>query len=202
MTVSHGFDPGRDRWSQEATERLLPPLLEKAFGPNTAEYAWNNPDLRRIDTHYGVDALLQCQQRNVALAIRLRGAAYYVKHGDITLRYDSLQTAGKFLEVRKSIARYLFYGWADTDLPAPPSRLQDWHVIWLQELVDAYLSGTLQYTGPFSNGDKSSRLIGVSLQELRRRHLVLDSAPQRPLLSGRMQAQMRFEQELMEGRSQ
>ncbi len=84
--------------------------------------------LDRLDTHCGVDALLQTPERNIALAVRLRGFSYLVTYGDITIRYDSLQNLGKALEMQKSIARFMFYGcWM---LTAPIRRRWLWTGTW------------------------------------------------------------------------
>lgn len=193
MPPIHGFDEDRDQWSIEATERLFPPIAWTVFRtkPENITYAWHS-DINRLDTQYGIDCLLKTEKRNVALAVRIRGIYYYITFGDITIRYDSLQTLGKMLEMQKSIARFMFYGWGDTNSPGvpkkliregkvdritikPPDCLIDWHVIWLQRLIDLYLKGNLQYQGPYLNGDGSSRLVGISLSELTRHNLIYKS---------------------------
>jgi hypothetical protein len=180
------YSPDRDNWSIEATERLFPPIAKQVFNtdPKNIIYAWNYPEIDRLDLDYGTDAILKTPRRNVALAIRIRGFYYFDRFGDITIRYDSLQTLGKELEIRKSIARFMFYGWGDTNSPGtrrdkidpttirPPTKIVYWYVIWLQRLIDVYLRKDLRYTGPHPNGDKSSRLVGISVSELDRHGLI------------------------------
>ena len=174
-TNQYGFDPERDAWSRDATERLLPPLLEALWSARRIEFAWRS-GMDRLDTQYGVDCLVETPRRQVALAVRLRGVSYYRRYGDITIRYDSLQNLGKALEMQKSIARFLFYGWCDTDRPKSATRLVDWHILWLQRIVDQYLAGRLQPARTMANHDGSSRFVVFGLQELRQRGLVLASA--------------------------
>lgn len=176
MSVNHGFDPNRDNWSIDATERLFEPIAAEVFGVKRIEYAWRS-SIDRLDKQYGVDALLQTPRRNVALAIRLRSQRYYKGFGDITIRYESLQNLGKALEMQKSIARLLFYGWCDTDIPDPPTAIVDWHVIWLQRLVDDFLAGKLPYTEPRWNKDGSSTFLAFDVGLLRERKLILKSKP-------------------------
>jgi hypothetical protein len=169
-----GFDPERDRWSRRATEDLFPAIALRVF--NTPQdkivYAWNDQSIDRMDKEYGIDALLHTPKRNVALAIRIRGYEYYQKFGDITIRLDSLQTLGKMLEMQKSIARFMFYAWGNTDKPYAPTVFADWHVVFLQRLVDLFLAKRIRYSGPFVNGDKSSRLVGFAVPELERHGLI------------------------------
>lgn len=179
-TNGHGYDSDRDRWSRRATEALFPEIAQNIFNttPKNIIYTWDSDLLDRLDKHYGVDALLQSSKRNTALAIRIRSNEYYRKFGDVTIRLDSLQTMGKKLEMQKSIARYMFYAWGDTDKPIAPARLVDWHVIWLQRLVDLYLKGTLPFNGPFKNGDESSRLVGFDVATLKSKGLIYTSHKQ------------------------
>lgn len=175
-----GFDPERDRWSRRATEDLFPTIALQVFNTQQDKivYAWDDPGIDRIDKEYGVDALLHTPKRNVALAIRIRSYEYYQKFGDVTIRLDSLQTLGKMLEMQKSIARFMFYAWGNTDKPFAPTKLVDWHIIFLQRLVDLYLAGRLPYNGPFKNGDKSSRLVGFTVSTLQNQGLIYRSNQQ------------------------
>jgi hypothetical protein len=189
------FDPKRDQWSIDATERLFPGIALSVFNtvPGNIVYAWHS-DIDRLDTEYGTDAILKSKNRNIALAIRIRGIYYYQEFGDITIRYDSLKTLGKKLEMQKSIARFMFYGWGDTNSPgvpkrlikagkvnknsiAPPSVLVDWKVVFLQRLIDVFLRGKLNYSGPYNNGDGSSRLVGITPSELESHKLIYKSKP-------------------------
>lgn len=182
MTLRYSED--RDNWSIEATERLFPPIAKKHLDtePNNIIYAWNDPGIDRLDKDYGTDAILTTNRpRNVALAIRLRGIDYFNKFGDITIRYDSLYTLGKKLEMQKSIARFMFYAWGDTNTPgtknpqveiAPPSRFVGWYLVFLQRLIDKFIKGELKHSDPFRNSDRSSRLIGISIDELDRQGLI------------------------------
>ena len=172
-------DPERDRWSRRATESLFPQIARDVFGVAKQEdviYTWNQPDIDRLDKEYGVDILLHTPRRRVALAARIRGYEYYKSFGDVTIRLDSLYTLGKMLEMQKSIARFMFYAWGDSDKPILPVRFVDWHIILLQELIDLYLKGKIKSNGPFSNGDKSSRLVGFGIQELSQHKLIYRSS--------------------------
>lgn len=190
----YGYDNERDKWSIEATELLFPHIANHIFRttPDKIEYAWRNPKIDCLDKAYGTDALLQSRQRNVAIAIRIRGIYYYQSYGDITIRYDSLQTLGKMLEIQKSIARFMLYAWTDANSPGlpeyligrngaepesirPATKFIDWHVIYLQRLVDKFLKSELKYDGPYSNGDNSSRLIGISISNLEEHKLIYKS---------------------------
>jgi hypothetical protein len=207
------FDPERDRWSIDATERLFPPIAQNVFNtiPDNIVYAWHS-NIDRLDTDYGTDAILKSKNRNIALAIRIRGIYYYQEFGDITIRYDSLKTLGKKLEMQKSIARFMFYGWGDTNSPgvprklirsgkidklsiSPPSNLVDWNIIFLQRLIDAYLKGKLNYSGPYNNSDGSSRLIGIALSDLKSLQLIYKSKPTETAITYR---QSQFDLELWE----
>lgn len=180
MDNGFGFDSERDRWSRRTTEDLFPPIALSVFNTKKENiiYAWNDPEIRRIDTDYGVDILLHTPQRRVALAARVRGFEYYQKFGDVTIRLDSLQNLGKALEMQKSIARFMFFAWGDTDKPFEPTRFVDWHVIYLQRLIDLYLKGQIKFTGPFSNSDKSSRLVGFGIKQLKANSLIYKSNEQ------------------------
>lgn len=172
------YDPERDRWSRRATETLLWPIARDNFNVLTQDdilYAWNNLDMDRLDKEYGVDAILHTKERRVALAIRIRGHYYYRTFGDVTVRLDSLQTLGKMLEMQKSIARFMFYAWGDTDKPELPTVLVDWHVIFLHRLIDSYLKGKIAYRGPFWNNDESSRLVAFTIAELKNHGLICKS---------------------------
>jgi hypothetical protein len=177
MVNSHGFDPERSRWSNDAIETLFPKIAQDVF--NTSKdniiYAWRDPSIEVIDTHYGIDILLKTPNRNVAIAARMRGKYYYNRFGDVTLRYDSLQTLGKMLEVQKSIARFLWYAWGNSDRPIAPTMTLDWHIIFLQRLVDKFLKREISFSGPFPNGDQSSRLIGFDIKDLQRLNLIYTS---------------------------
>lgn len=118
----HGYDSERDRWSRRATEDLFPEIAKSVFNTNPQNiiYTWNIDELDGLDKHYGVDAVLRSSLRNTALAIRIRSNKYYRDFGDITIRLDSLQTLGKMLEMQKSIARFMFFAWGNTDKPIAP----------------------------------------------------------------------------------
>jgi hypothetical protein len=175
---NYGFDPARNRWSNDAVERLFPKIAQNYLSAQDVVFAWSDNNLVQFDTHYGTDAILTTdKQRNIAIAIRIRGLYYYNRFGDITIRFDSLQTIGKMLEMSKSIARFLFFAWVDTDRPKKATKFVDWHVIWLQRLVDKFMVGELVYSGPFDNNDDSSRLIGINIQELERHNLIYTSSP-------------------------
>lgn len=174
MSVNeHGFDPERNRWSIETAELLFPPIAKQIYKAEQIIYAWNCEGIDRLDKHYGVDSIItSVRQRNAAIAIRVRGYHYWQEFGDVTIRYDSLQTLGKMLEMQKSIARFLFYAWADTDRPMPASDFVDWHSILLQRLVDQFMLDRIDYKGPFENVDESSRLVAFNIATLRRMGLL------------------------------
>lgn len=172
MSTPAGFS-AEDRWSIDATERLLEPIIRDVFSAQRILYTWNS----KLDRYYGVDALLHTPRRNVALAIRVRGYYYYHRFGDITLRHESLRTMGKALETQKSIARFMLYAWVDTDRPEPPTSVVDWHVIYLQRLLDRFLTGELSASGPYANHDGSSNLVAFSVPDLQRLGLIYRSAP-------------------------
>ena len=175
MTVnSYGFDPDRDEWSRDASVRLLPAVLGSIMPYRKIVWAWES-GIDRLDKYYAVDAIVQTPRRNIALAIRFRGYSYWKRFGDITIRYDSLQNLGKALEIQKSIARFIFYGWLDTDPPVPGKEMVDWHLIWLQRLVDLHLRGVLPHKGPYPNTDGSSRLVAFTPELLRKHKLIYKS---------------------------
>ena len=177
--VVRGFSAGRDQWSRDAMRRFLPEICRDVFGSDHIIYA-DAAKIDQLDKQYGVDAIVHAPRRHVALAVRLRSQRYWLSPGDITIRYDSLQTSGKALEMRKSIAHYLVFGWCNTDFPQPPTGLLDWHVVALQRLMDAYLLGRLQPESgnPRRNRDQSSQLMGFAVADLRRLRLMLKSAGQ------------------------
>jgi hypothetical protein len=170
-----GYDTERDKWSMGATERLFPAIARQVFLAQKIEYAWRSP-IKRLDLEYGVDALIKTPRKHVAVAIRIRGKKFYHYYRDLTLRYESLQNPRKLLEIQKSIARFMFYGWGDTDRPLTPARLVDWYVVWLQELTDAFIERKIPYKGPFSNKDRSSRFIAFDLNVLQQKGLILTCA--------------------------
>lgn len=176
MAVRWGFDTDRDKWSRDASQRLVIPVLRESIGAQQVYWMWEE-STAWMDMQFGVDALVQTNRRNVALAIRLRGRSYYdnPRFRDITIRYESLQTLGKALEMQKSIARYLFYGWCDTDRPQRPERLVGWHIVRLQELVDQALRGDLPIV-PICNRDGSSKFVAFTVDELIQHRLILRSS--------------------------
>lgn len=135
-------------------------------------WAWD-PDsgIDRLDKDYGCDAMVDTGRRLVALAVRLRGAQFR-RFGDITLRHLSLQTPGKMLESKKAIARFMFYGWCDTDRPTPPSSLVDWYIVWLQRLLDRWNQGRLSPRLQ-ANHDPSSTFAAFRVADLSAAGLVL-----------------------------
>ncbi len=171
----YGYDTERDAWSMRATEGLFPAIARQVFLAQEIEYAWKS-SIKRLDLEYGVDALIQTPGKHIAVAIRIRGRKFYRYYRDLTLRYESLQTPCKLLEIQKSIARFMFYGWGDTDRPLLPARLIDWYVVWLQELTDAVIERRIPYKGPFSNKDRSSRFIAFDFNVLRQKGLILTCA--------------------------
>lgn len=129
----------------------------------------------RLDKQYGVDVVIATERRNSAWAVRLRGRSYLQRFGDVTIRYESLQTYGKKLEMQKSIARFLFYGWCDTDRPRAPKALLAWHIIYLQPLVDKFLNGRIAFSGPHRNKDQSSTFVSFSVDTLKSEQLLVDT---------------------------
>ena len=180
MAISYGYDPDRDQWSVDATTRLLTPIAMQIIGASGLVFA-REAGMDKIDKDYGTDAMLMMPERTYALAIRIRSHSDYVAFGDLTLRYDSLQTPGKLLELKKSVANLCFYGWCDTDFPKPATDLVDWHLINFQRMLDLYGEGRLPYSGPFLNKDKSSRLIGIEISVLRSNDLIKLEKQPRPV---------------------
>jgi hypothetical protein len=171
----YGYNAERDGWSMGATEGLFPAIARQVFLAQKIEYAWRS-SIKRLDLEYGVDALIKTPRKHVAVAIRIRGKKFHQYYQDLTLRYESLQTPRKLLETQKSIARFMFYGWGDTDRPLLPARLVDWYVVWLQELTDAVIERKIPYKGPFSNKDRSSKFIAFDLNVLQQKGLILTCA--------------------------
>lgn len=176
MASIHGYDSDRDAWSRDASERLLPPLLRTCFDARDIVWAWSTDDgwMRRLDTHYGVDAMLRCARRNVALAVRIR-ARSAAKYANVTVRYRSLQTVGKVLETEKAIARFYFYGVADTEKSRPPSRLVEWVIVDLQRLLDYWIRGDIPFTLG-KNIDPSATFLCFKYGDLQDRLLLYKSS--------------------------
>jgi hypothetical protein len=171
MTAT-GFDLERDRWSRRVAERFFPDIARITWGDCLVFFCPAAVG-DRLDRDYGIDAFVATPTRQYSIALRFRGRFSYLKYRDITLRYDSLWTPGKLLEVRKAVANYFVYGWADTDRPTPPTALLGWVVLHLPALLDLLEAGDIPYRGPIANADISSRFISLSPSDLSRRGLIV-----------------------------
>ncbi len=173
MSATWGYSSQRASWSDEAAERLVGPILRRQM--NARYIVWLHRaegSVRRVDTDYGVDALLHTPGRHIALAVRVRSSSAHKWH-QVTLRDESLQTAGRRLETDKSIARFMFYGWADTDMPTAPTGLLEWYIFRLQQLIDGYQSGRILADDQRRNHDASSTFVCFDIATLKRQSLMV-----------------------------
>ena len=169
MAVSYGYDPARDTWSRDATERLLSPIFRADFSATKLVYQWQT----EMDLGYGVDGLMSTPGRNYSLAIRVRGRQFR-RFQDVTFRYESLQTMNKRLEFEKTIATHMAYAYADTDFPTPARELIEWQFIKVQVLVEMWRDKAIEWdTRPTDNHDGSSRLIAFKFSTLARHGLIV-----------------------------
>jgi len=124
-----------------------------------------------VDKDLGIDVVVTADSgRQYALAERFRSAKWQ-KYQELSIRQESLYNIGKALEVNKSIARYMLYGYADGDLGKSPTRITQWLLVNLQETLDLYRTKRIPYTVK-SNRDPSSTFILIRFDDLRERNLV------------------------------
>lgn len=127
-----------------------------------------------VDKELGIDVLVTTGKgRQCAVAERFRGAKYK-RHQDLTIREESLYNVGKVLELHKSIARYMLYGYADTNQEdlQPPQSITQWLLIDLQLTIDKYMSNKIPFRAQ-RNHDGSSCFICLTFDTLRDLHLVV-----------------------------
>lgn len=173
MTISPrvytGFQQSRFDWSLECGKLAERDIYTQAMQAVKVERFKNQRDF--VDKELGIDVVVTAASgRKYAIAERFRGADY--KHfQDLTIREESVYNAGKKLEVHKSIARYMLYGYADSSLNNPPTKITQWLLINLQNTLDLYLSDYLPH-GKRYNKDDSSTFLHIKFDILRRAKLV------------------------------
>ena len=170
----YGFDPDRFNWGKNCLNKLAPAALKSIFGNDIIITALDDGteliyDI--LDKNYGVDYLLASSVRNVSIAARVRGVSYYRYH-DITIRHKSLQTPGKILESKSTIARYLFYGWVNTDKPKEPTKFVNWYMIRLVELLELYHTNKFPPNDKRYNTDYSSTFLVWNIERLKQKNLI------------------------------
>ena len=170
--VYTGFQQSRFDWSLECgiiAERDIYPSLMNATKVErfTGQKSF-------VDKEFGIDVLVTTGKgRQCAIAERFRGARYK-RYQDLTIREESLYNIGKALEVHKSIARYMLYGYADVDQKdtQPPKCITQWLLVDLQPTIDKYMAAKIPF-GKKQNHDGSSCFIHITFDTLRSFSLVV-----------------------------
>ena len=165
------FQRSRFKWSLQCGLVAERDIYPKVLEPKQIQRPQGNKDW--LDKHYGVDALITSWRgRNFAVAERFRGKSYH-SYQELTLRFQSLWTDSKVLEVDKSIARVMLYGYADTNKPTPPNEIIQWIIVDLQLLLDKYHSRQLKPVSEEENNDCSSTFLAFGFQQLREAGVVI-----------------------------
>lgn len=164
------FDRVRYEKSIAGSELARSMVYPGLFGMKPGDYDVMTGDKKVLDQSYGVDIIVRSgTERNIAIAERFREESAFWRWGDITLRHMSKYTAGKLLETKHSIARFLFYAWVD-QLECP-TQFAAWYLIDLQRTLDIFHSGKLPFV-EVPNKDDSSTFVAFHVRDLQRAGVV------------------------------
>jgi hypothetical protein len=162
MFLNHGYEPTRNNWSKYIQETLLLPELKNIFGSDSEI---NNVVGTDMDVFYGTDFILKTSTRTYPFGFRARGKKY-LKYHEVTIRNESLQTFGKLLEIKTTMARYLFYCWVNAELNQTPTEILNWYIVDLQTLIELYINKKLYPVGNILNRDASSTFLPFYVTDL------------------------------------
>ena len=161
-----GFQTSRFEWSAEcgkiAERDIYKPIM------NAVKIHRFEQDF--IDRTLGIDIAIQSNERQYTIAECFRSNKDK-KYQDLTIRYESKYNVGRLLEVQMSTARYKLVAYADTDVGTQPTKLTQWLLVNLQDVLDEYQKGTLPYVVKH-NKDQSSSFMAIKFDDLRRLGLI------------------------------